>query len=189
VADEALVPLNSRYSQARAVLQSRIAVMGEMFNTSAWVKAGKRQHRIIQQDQIGIAVWPERGGLVQRYVLDARAAFQISSSRVVDEDAAHKLCGNRKKVGAIFEAHAIAIDQAHIRFIDQRSGLERDVGPLAPHIVPRQPPQFSVDDGSQFLQREFVPITPLLEQHGHFAFYGRIQDEPRSNWVPLGTEL
>ena len=143
----------------------------------ARVKAGECQQRILQQEQIGIAIWSEHDGLVQRYVLHTRAAFQISSACAVYEDAPHKLGRNCKKVSAILEAHAIALHQAQVSFIYQRGGLECDPGPLALHIVARQPPQFAVDDGGQFLQRDVISIAPLLEQHGDFALYWQIQDE------------
>lgn len=65
---------------------------------------------------------------------------------VIDEDAAHELGGDTEEVGPALPVNACLIDQLHVRFVDERRGLQSMIGAFAAHVVGGDASQFGIDD-------------------------------------------
>ena len=70
---------------------------------------------------------------------------------LVDQDAAHRLCGGSKEMSPPFPLIPMAADQAQPGFVNQRSRLERLPGGLIGQLGGRQFPQFLIHQGKQFV--------------------------------------
>src|SRR5580700_9994766 len=99
---------------------------------------------------------------------------------MVNQDATHKLCRNGEKVSAIFEAHPFIVHEPQVRLVHESCGLQRDLLPLASHIVPGEPAQFAINDRGELLQSALVTIAPRLEQKSDFFFRRWIASESHS---------
>src|SRR3989454_6350932 len=88
---------------------------------------------------------------------------------MIDQDAAHQLCGNSEEVRAVFPVNALAIDQPHICLVDQRCRLQRVTGTLAAHVMAGQLAQLAIDQRHQLVERRFVAVTPLNKQLRDFV--------------------
>lgn len=51
--------------------------------------------------------------------------------RVIDQDAAHDMRGNRKKVGAVLPVHPALIDELQVGLVHERGGGQGMVGTFA----------------------------------------------------------
>ena len=103
-------------------------------------------------------------------MLGPRAAFGIVATRVVDEDAAHRLRRHGEEMGAVLPVHALVIDQPQVGFVDQRRRLQAVAGALAPHVVVRQTTELVVDDRHQEGERTLIPVAPRPEKRADVAW-------------------
>ena len=105
-------------------------------------------------------------------MLDVCAALRVAAPRTLDKDTAHRLRGDGKKMGAVLPVHALVVDQAHVRFVDQRCGLQAVAGTLTFQEIMRQTVEFGVDDRRQSCERALVPVSPRTEQRTHVVRNG-----------------
>ncbi len=75
-------------------------------------------------------------------------------------------------MGAVLPVHALVVDQAHVRFVDQRCGLQAVAGALTFQEMVRQTVEFVVDDRRQSCERALVPVGPRTQQRTHVVRNG-----------------
>jgi hypothetical protein len=82
---------------------------------------------------------------------------------MIDKNAPHQLCSDRKEVCPVLPMRAFLINEPEIYFIDKRCSLQGVTGTFAPHVLVGQPAQFLINQRHQFLQRCLVPVAPVEE--------------------------
>ena len=60
--------------------------------------------------------------------------------------------------------HLLQVDEAQVRLVDERRGLQRVVRALVCHVPPRQPLQLVVDQRHQLLERLGLAAAPRKEE-------------------------
>jgi len=83
---------------------------------------------------------------------------------MVDQYAPHHLGRNCEEMGAILPLHALVVNQTHVGFIYQGSGLERVAWALALHEVVSQATKLFINDRGQAIERALVSFTPGAEE-------------------------
>ena len=86
------------------------------------------------------------------------------TTRVVDENLAHQLCGNREKMRPALEQRCVEPDQANERLIDERSALQRVIRPFVPQVRVGDAAQFFVDKRQKSIERLAVAASPFLQE-------------------------
>ena len=108
--------------------------------------------RVIQRHDVDVAGAGRQSLLDERNVLPAGAAFLGGMRpRVIDEDPAHDLRGNAKKVRPIAPPYFTLIDQAQVGFVDERGGLQRVSNRLVSKIARGEAAEFAVHERQQLL--------------------------------------
>src|SRR5262249_36511670 len=120
--------------------------------------------RIVEGHEITGAIGADDRAGLERDMLDVAAALRIAAARMVDEDAAHRLSRDGEEVGAVLPVHAPVVDQAHVRLVDQRSGLQAVAGPLAFHVAVREAAKLVVHDRGQPGERALVAVAPGTQE-------------------------
>ena len=88
---------------------------------------------------------------------------------MIDENAPHRLRGQRVELLAVLELEAVLAHQAKPGFVHERGRLQRVAAPLAPEVRVRNLSQLGVDDGHQGVERGAVATGPAREELGHVA--------------------
>src|ERR1019366_2973315 len=102
-------------------------------------------------------------------MLYATPTFQVTTPRMINQNAPHELGRNREKMGAILPLHVLVIHQPHIGFVDQGTRLEAMSRPLTSHVASREAVEFVINDWSQAVESSAISITPGPEKLGHLA--------------------
>ena len=97
-------------------------------------------------------------------------------ARPLDEDATHRLRGNREEVDAVLGPDTRVVDEAQVRLVHERRRVERVARPLAAHVAASQAPELGVEQRNEAIERAAVTVAPVEEQAG---------DVPRA-WVRHG---
>jgi len=107
-----------------------------------------------------------------------RHALQCASSlvrdpgaRVINQDAAHGLCGDGQEMGAVLIGNRLAADQAEIELVDDGVGFKGVVGTFPPKQTGCQLPQLGMDDGEQLVTRVGITISPLGQPLGDLRHF------------------
>jgi len=79
---------------------------------------------------------------------------------VVDENAPHDACGQRKKVCTVLEADLLDVDQTQVRFADECGGLKALSRAFTGRAPPRDLMELPVDKRNQAIQSRRVTIPP-----------------------------
>src|SRR5256885_3267274 len=98
-------------------------------------------------------------------------ALQISAmleipppARVIDEDVPHHLCRRGKKVIVILPVGFFLLRQSEVRFIHERSCLQRVPLGLSLSVSMSDPAQLAVNQRSEPGERRRIAFPPTLEQ-------------------------
>jgi hypothetical protein len=67
------------------------------------------------------------------------------TSRVINQNAAHQLCRDRKEVSAVVPLYMLLLDEPEVRFIDQSRCLQRVANMFSTHIAISHPAQFPIN--------------------------------------------
>ena len=92
------------------------------------------------------------------------ALARVVATGVVDEDPPHDLCGDAKKMGPIPPIDMALIDEAQIRFVDERRRLQSMAHPLMTKLAPRDPAQLGIHQRQQLIESTVIPAAPIIEQ-------------------------
>ena len=95
----------------------------------------------------------------------AAAAFRRATrARVIDEHLSHDTRHEREKVRAIGESRLAVFEELDEGLVDQRRGLKRMRGRLAPHVRPRDAAQLAVQKRQQLLESGLLSLTQSVEE-------------------------
>lgn len=131
---------------------------------AARISFGQSLQRFVQTNQFATLIRNDCSNLLERDLLRAAASLCVTmSSRVIDQDAAHDLRGDREEVRTICPVHILLIDHADVSFIYQGSGLKCVVFSLPAHITAGEAVELVVDQRVQLVQSGLVPFAPLSE--------------------------
>ena len=132
------------------------------------VEGGQPFKRLVEGDQVNLLSARHAHRLVERES-DFRPAALLRPlhPRVVDEDAAHQVGGDGEEVGAALPRHVLRVHQPEVRLVDERRGLERVTGALAPEVARRLEAQLLVDERDEPVERLPVTAPPLLKELRH----------------------
>jgi len=67
-------------------------------------------------------------------------------------------------MGTVLPVHELAVNQTHIRFVDQGARLQGVTGPLSCHISTRQSAQLLIDQRDELFQRSLISLSPGQKQ-------------------------
>jgi hypothetical protein len=167
---------SSRLSQARAIVQSRFTVAGEMSSASAvssTLMPPKKRHSTTRAARAScrasrssasssVSSSSPRGGHHDRIVegLDRSAAtalLRATRNGPVDEDVAHGARRDGEGIGAPGPARVVELRQLDVRLVHQRRGAERVPGLLAAQVAVRDAPQLLVHGGRHVVERGAGP--------------------------------
>ncbi len=101
-------------------------------------------------------------------VFAATLSAQMAAG-MVNQDAAHDLGRDGKKVRATSPINGVMLDELEIRLMDQSGGLKGVILPFATHVPPGKTPHFVVDQGDQLRGGILVSIGEVSQEAGHFA--------------------
>src|ERR1041384_2223249 len=101
----------------------------------------------------------------------AASAFAVAmSARVINQDMAHYLRRDGKKMSPILPVHFLLIDQPEVRFVDESGRLWGMSRILAAHKDTSQPAQFGIHKWDQFIERGLVTATPSRQEERDFLW-------------------
>ena len=181
-------PSSSRSSQARAKAQSRLTVRsrprapprsprsrGRRRSAARRLApaAGRRRELLqgaveVEQLDCGVGGPGLAGGgdgerLVPRAWRPGGPGRWSTSTRRITVAATPKKCA------AVPPVDSPLVDQAQIRFVHQRGGLQRVPATLARELAPRHPPEVGVEQPEQPLRALGLARAPGAEQIGHLG--------------------
>ena len=84
-----------------------------------------------------------------------------ASARVIDQDPAHRLRGDREEMDPVLVRHRLAADEAEVQFVDDGVRLQRVVVPLPLEQSRGERAQLRMHDRKQPIARPFVPGAPV----------------------------
>ena len=93
----------------------------------------------------------------------------VAGPRVVDQDPAHGLGGDREEVAAVLPGDARLVDEAEIRLVDDGRRLERVARALSPELALGDLAQLRIDERHEPLDGRRVAFVPGDEKPRHFA--------------------
>ena len=166
----------SRCRKARAELQLRLTVAGEMPITSAvsstdspakkrsstnWAcrasSAASFPRATSSSDHVdGALLADDHGVFEQDFLTVAAAARGTMLARIIEQDAAHLGGGHGHEMTAAFERCAL-VHHADVGFVDERRGLHGVLAALAAEVGAGQAMQLVVDQGQKIVDGFFVP--------------------------------
>jgi hypothetical protein len=82
---------------------------------------------------------------------------------VVHENAPHDARRYREEMRAVSPRDSLSVDEPQIRFVDQRSRLERVSNTFAAHAAPRNSMELVMDERDQSIEGTLVALSPLKE--------------------------
>jgi hypothetical protein len=83
---------------------------------------------------------------------------------VIDEDAAHDVRGDAKKVRPILPVNLPLVDEPDEHFVHEGRRLQCVVGPLASKLTGGHASELCIHEGQQLVERGPVTAAPLAEQ-------------------------
>jgi hypothetical protein len=108
---------------------------------------------------------PDAEGFVDGNMGSTAAAFLVARrASDINEDAAHQLRADGKKVGAI-----APVEQAKVGFVDQSAGLQDVAGAFAGHVATGHLAQMVVNQRREFFEGGLVAGAPSLQEFGDFV--------------------
>jgi hypothetical protein len=102
---------------------------------------------------------------------------------VIDQDPAHDLRRNTKKMRSILPIDLALVDEPDVRLMNKGRRLQGVVGPLVPKLARGHAAELRIDEWQQLIERSPVAATPLAEQRRDVA--------RRNHWSllqPVGSE-
>ena len=87
---------------------------------------------------------------------------------MVDEDLAHELRGDAEEMDAALPGGLALVDEAHVGFMDEGSGLQGVVATFAAEVALGQTAEFLVDERRELIERRLVALLPVNEELSDF---------------------
>jgi len=125
---------------------------------------------------------------IQRHPLQpASVTNPVFAPGIIHEDASHRLGGRAEEVSPAAPLLPIGTSHPQPRFMNEGGGLQRLAGPFIGHLVGRQPAQFIIDQGQQFLCSLRITGINRTEQLGDVAGHGA-ESSQRGTLKPTGED-
>src|SRR5215207_9507907 len=132
------------------------------------VYLGEQVQGVVQGDEVHVALARNVYVLVERELLELAAALLgLVRARVVYEYAAHHLRGDAEEVRAVLPLNLRLVYEAHVRLVDERSGLQGVADALAPQVARRELAQLAVDDRQKVVEDAAVAFRQAHEESRH----------------------
>jgi hypothetical protein len=93
---------------------------------------------------------------------------------VVDQDPAHHLRGQPKKLRPVAPVHAVLLDEPQVGLVHERGGLERVARALGAQLRGREVAQLVVDRGQEAVEVRAVAAAPSDQELGDGGRWGRL---------------
>jgi hypothetical protein len=105
--------------------------------------------------------------VLERHALQVVASFpRPLTAGVVDKNPPHHLSGDAKKVRAILPVAIALFDEAQVRLVHERGGLQSVTIPLTVKLTRSDATQFAVNQRQQAIERISIASAPMVEQCG-----------------------
>jgi hypothetical protein len=132
--------------------------------TATWIDLGETLERFVETNHFGSESGRDGRGLFERDLLRTAATFCVGMTpSVIDQNAAHDLCGDSEEVRAVGPMNVFLIDETNVSLIDERGGLKRVTLSFPAHVTAGKPVEFVVDQRVQLVECGLIPIAPLSE--------------------------
>ena len=120
--------------------------------------------RVIQREDGDLVCRGDVFGFIDGHTALAVAALDRGvTTGVIDQDPAHDLCRDAKKVCPILPVDLALIDEPQVDLVNERRRLQRVVSPLAPKLARGRPAELGVDEREQQIERSPIAATPIAE--------------------------
>ena len=134
---------------------------------------------VVERHQVPAAIVRDRESVDERHLHGPAASLLVlATARVVNEYPPHQPRRHRKEVVPILPVDPPGIDQAHVRFIQERRRLQAVAGALAPHAGHSDPVELGVHQRNEAFERRLVAPSPGQEQGRYIR--GRHNDDADS---------
>jgi hypothetical protein len=174
-------PPSSRFNHAFAVRHSRLAVEGDTFTDvrglvdrepakraqlddpgQVGIDGRQTTERVIERQQRHLLGSGDLLCVVNRDTLDAVTALSCAmTTRMVDENAAHRLCGHAEEVRSILPVDLALIDETQVDLVDERRRLQRVIHALASELTGSDAAQLGIQERQELVERGGVAATPI----------------------------
>ena len=119
------------------------------------------------------------GGLIERKRRQGAASlFRMTMTGVIHQNAPHHPRGDGEKVHPVAPLHAFLVNQAKVRFINQRRALQGMLASLHRQMTPRNIAQLIVNEGHQpvegALSPRFQPISSSVIPGNRVPVYKKL---------------
>ena len=122
----------------------------------------------------------------------ASALPRVAAPRVLDENSAHRLGGNRKEVSSALPVGSLAADKPQVCLVDDGARLERVACSFAPQVPLRHSMKLVVNEGDEPIQGIPISLPPGEQQPCDLAGRGQFSralllylDHRDSDWPGL----
>ena len=126
---------------------------------------GECFERLIEGEHVHTRRLSSGRHVVQAHHRGAAAALAcVLPAGVIDEDLAHQLRRDRKKVRPVLQRQPVDIHESQVNLMHERCRLEGVPGLFAPQMAARHAAQLVVDERHQTVERLGVALAPGQEQ-------------------------
>jgi len=120
---------------------------------------------LIQDDHLALS-WQHGSDTLVQTDPDspARTFGRVTLARMIDEHLPHGVRRDAEEMSAVLPDDPILPNESHIRFVNQRSRLQRVLSTLAPQICGRSATKFLVHDRHKVVACLEVTTAPCPQQ-------------------------
>jgi len=142
------------------LLQGKPAKVTQFHDTTlSRVEFRQVVQQVVQRNSMYVCVRAEQCGRFEFHPSPTAGPFgHLSSSRVINEDPAHHLRGQREKLCPVFPRHVSLVDKSKIRFVDERGRLQRVARPLASEVGASPPAQILIHQRNEAITCGLIPL-------------------------------
>jgi hypothetical protein len=151
------------------LLQSKPAEVTQFYDTTlSRVEFRQVVQQVVQRNRLEIGVPAEQCGRIELHPSPTAGPFgHLSPSRVINEDPAHHLRGQREKLCPVLPRYLSLVDKPKIRFVNERGRLQQVARPLASEAGASPPAQIPIHQRDEAIACGLIPSAPGLKQRCH----------------------
>ncbi len=136
--------------------------------TFSWIEFLQRAQAAVESDQVPAALLLKTHDVGKRY--SASGAFAgLFLARVIHQDLSHQSRSNTEEMRPALPAWVFLINQAHIRLVDDRRGLQSVALAFPPQAACGKLVELLVHQRGKVFERLVVPLPPLGQQSCHIV--------------------
>jgi hypothetical protein len=151
------------------LLQSKPAEVTQFHDTTlSRVEFRQVVQHVVQRNSMYVGVPAEQCGRIELHPSPTAGPFgHLSAPRMINENPAHHLRGQREKLGPVFPRQVSLVDKSKIRFVDERGRLQRVARPLASEVGASPSAQILIQQREEAIACGLIPSAPGLKQRCH----------------------